>query len=74
MRGGAGGEARPAGAPLRERLAELEESLIVEALDRCRGNQAAAARELGMPRRTLVRRIAQLGLRHRDRWPQDGGD
>jgi DNA-binding NtrC family response regulator len=39
-----------------------ERERIERALDECAGNQSRAARLLGMPRRTLVRRIAQLGV------------
>jgi two-component system NtrC family response regulator len=42
-------------APERER--------ILRGLEACGGNQSRAADLLGIPRRTLVRRIAQLGLR-----------
>jgi DNA-binding NtrC family response regulator len=47
---------------LQAEMKALERSRIVEALDRCRGNQSEAARQLGMPRRTLVSRLAELGL------------
>jgi two-component system, NtrC family, response regulator AtoC len=39
-----------------------ERDRIVQALLECGGNQSRAAAFLGMPRRTLVRKIAQLGL------------
>ena len=41
---------------------DAERERIVQALDACGGNQSRAAKLLGVPRRTLVRRIAQLGL------------
>ena len=41
---------------------DAERERIVQALDACGGNQSRAAQLLGVPRRTLVRRIAQLGL------------
>jgi two-component system response regulator AtoC len=41
----------------------LERSRILEALERCGGNQSEAARQLGMPRRTLVSRLSELGVR-----------
>jgi two-component system, NtrC family, response regulator AtoC len=44
-------------------MKELERSRIVEALWRCNGNQSEAARQLGMPRRTLTSRLSELGLR-----------
>jgi DNA-binding NtrC family response regulator len=45
-----------------ERSQAYERQLIVDALDRCQGNQTLAARELGIPRRTLVRRLESYGL------------
>jgi two-component system, NtrC family, response regulator AtoC len=41
---------------------DAERDRIVQALEACGGNQSRAAQMLGVPRRTLVRRIAQLGL------------
>jgi len=38
---------------------------ILEALERCGGNQSEAARQLGMPRRTLVSRLSEFGLTRR---------
>ena len=40
----------------------LERRRIVEALDRCGGNQTLAAGELGITRRTLVARLGEYGL------------
>jgi DNA-binding NtrC family response regulator len=40
----------------------LERQRIVEALDACAGNQSRAARLLGMPRRTLVAKLAAYGI------------
>jgi len=47
---------------LRAQLATLERQRIVDALDRCGGNQSAAAKLLGMPRNTLIARIREYGL------------
>jgi len=55
----------PAQANLQAEIKALERSRIVEALDRCQGNQSEAARQLGMPRRTLVSRLKELGLTRR---------
>jgi DNA-binding NtrC family response regulator len=41
---------------------DVERDRIVRALESCGGNQSRAADLLGMSRRTLVRRIAELGL------------
>jgi two-component system response regulator AtoC len=41
---------------------DLERERIIRALEDCGGNQSRAAKLLGVSRRTLVRRIAQLGL------------
>lgn len=56
---------RPAGsteAELRAELADLERKRIVEALERCAGNQSRAAKLLGMSRRTLVSRLGRYKL------------
>lgn len=49
-------------SPVGDELKELERERIVQALAACEGNQTRAAAYLGMPRRTLVHRIAQYGL------------
>lgn len=66
-RAGAGGPARPPssstdGSPLQTQMRSLERAKILEALDRCSGNQTQAAELLGMPRRTLVKRLIGYGL------------
>ncbi len=46
----------------RAQVESLERARIVEALGRCGGNQTQAAKLLGVSRRTLVARLAELGL------------
>jgi DNA-binding NtrC family response regulator len=58
-------------ANLHTELKALERTKILEALARCGGNQSEAARQLGMPRRTLVSRLAELGVKRRQ--IEDGG-
>jgi hypothetical protein len=48
---------------LRGTLKEAERDLLLEALARTRWNVSAAATRLGLPRRTVVYRMARLGLR-----------
>jgi two-component system, NtrC family, response regulator AtoC len=48
--------------PLRAAVEALERQRILEALQQCGGNQSRAAKLLGMPRRTLVSRLAQYGI------------
>ncbi|MGH7481697.1 MAG: sigma-54-dependent transcriptional regulator [Longimicrobiales bacterium] len=43
-------------------LPELERQVILETLERVGGNKTRAARELGIPRRTLYRRLARYGI------------
>ncbi|MFL5304487.1 MAG: sigma 54-interacting transcriptional regulator [Polyangia bacterium] len=50
---------------LQAELKALERTRILEAIDRCAGNQSEAARQLGIPRRTLVARLTELGLTRR---------
>ena len=47
---------------LRERLEQVERSLVLDCLRRTGGNQSQAARELGLPRRTLLYRMERLGI------------
>jgi DNA-binding NtrC family response regulator len=57
--------AEPLGAsalPLREWLALAEAWRIARALREARGNRSAAARALGIGRRTLYTKIEKLGL------------
>ena len=54
--------APPAGAGLRDEMLDLERRRIVEALERCDGNQTKAAELLGMPRRTFVKRLDEHGI------------
>jgi transcriptional regulator with GAF, ATPase, and Fis domain len=55
-------EVRDAARPGDERGSLSEKERIVGALLKHGGNQTRAARDLGLPRRTLVRRIAELGI------------
>ena len=56
---------RDAAPNLQAEMRTLERSKILAALERCGGNQSEAARQLGMPRRTLVSRLADLGVKRR---------
>jgi DNA-binding NtrC family response regulator len=49
-------------APLRTRVGETERQRILDALDRCGGNQTQAAEMLGISRRTLLSRLDLYGL------------
>ncbi|HTM22744.1 MAG TPA: sigma 54-interacting transcriptional regulator, partial [Kofleriaceae bacterium] len=55
-------QALPAAGPLRGALEDEERRKIVAALAAAHGNQARAAGILGIARRTLVRKLAQLGI------------
>lgn len=58
-----------AGTRLRSDLAAFERQRIVEALERCAGNQTKAAQLLGISRRTLVSRLGEYNLPR----PRGGG-
>lgn len=47
---------------LRERLEQIERSLLLDCLRKNNGNQALTARELGLPRRTLLYRLGRLNI------------
>ncbi|MCY1546889.1 Regulatory protein AtoC [compost metagenome] len=47
---------------LRERLEGIERGLLLDCLRKNRGNQSRAARELGLPRRTLLYRMSRLRI------------
>ncbi|KPG99618.1 Fis family transcriptional regulator [Pseudomonas sp. RIT-PI-q] len=49
---------------LRERLGQVERSLLLDCLRKNDGNQTRAARELGLPRRTLLYRLGRLNIHH----------
>jgi len=59
---GRGAAPAAAQSDLRGEMESLERKRIVEALERSGGNQTRAAEILGMPRRTLVKRLAQYGI------------
>ena len=48
-------------SPMRDEFAELEKTRILEAMDRCGGNQSRAAKALGISRTTLIKRLEQYG-------------
>ena len=47
---------------VRATVAELEKQRILEALDKCAGNQTRAAEMLGVSRRTLINRLDEYGI------------
>jgi DNA-binding NtrC family response regulator len=52
----------PASASLRDDLRDEERRRILDALEHCQGNQTTAAKQLGIPRRTLVERLRGYGV------------
>ncbi|NOT33059.1 MAG: sigma-54-dependent Fis family transcriptional regulator, partial [Candidatus Eisenbacteria bacterium] len=48
-------------------LAEVEQEHILRVLDRCRGNATAAARQLGISRTTLWRKLREYGVSRPER-------
>lgn len=50
------------GLNLRERLERVERHLLLDCLRKNDGNQSLAARELGLPRRTLLYRLGRLNI------------
>jgi Nif-specific regulatory protein len=56
------GAAPKGGRTLRRSVSELERRMIAEALERCHGNKARVARELGLSYPTLLSRIRAYGL------------
>jgi transcriptional regulator with PAS, ATPase and Fis domain len=53
-------------------LEAVEKALILQALDRARGNKSQAARLLGLTRRTLYSRMEKHGLRKPGEAEEDG--
>ena len=51
---------------LREHLEQIERDLLLACLRRNAGNQTLAARELGLPRRTLIYRMGRLNIHFGD--------
>ncbi|MFO0606997.1 MAG: sigma 54-interacting transcriptional regulator [Polyangiales bacterium] len=48
--------------PLKAEIADIERRRILDALERCRGNQTRAAELLGISRRTLITRLDEYGV------------
>lgn len=55
------------GIAYEDALTEFEKRFIKRVLDKASGNQSKAARELGIHRNTLSRKIEELNLDHRPR-------
>lgn len=60
----AGGETKPSANKDNVTLQDAEKDLIIRALQDAKGNRTAAARKLGISRRTLHRRLHTLSLEH----------
>jgi transcriptional regulator of acetoin/glycerol metabolism len=54
--------APPAPLPATSNLRDLERDVIARAYERCRKNLSKTAKELGMPRSTLRRRLARYNI------------
>lgn len=52
----------PEGSSLDHTLQQVEAQVLQRVLDRCDGNRSQAARELGIPRQTLLSRLARYGI------------
>ncbi len=61
----------PGGLDLRAHVAAIEESLIRQALTRCNGVVAQAARLLGLRRTTLVEKLRKFGISGVDETSED---
>lgn len=55
-----------AGLNFRERLEQVERSLLLDCLRKNNGNQTLSARALGLPRRTLLYRLGRLNINFGD--------
>jgi len=51
---------------LRERMEQIERGLLIDCLRENAGNKSRAARELGLPLRTLIYRLARLNVQRGD--------
>jgi len=59
---------------LRDAVAQLEKRMIVEALERARGNRSEAARQLGIARAQLYTKMEEYGIAGKgDRTEPAGG-
>jgi Fis family transcriptional regulator len=55
-------------------VGEFQKKFIKGVLDRNHGNQSKAAKELGIHRNTLGRKVEELGLNHRPKRGRRGND